>query len=232
MKSATERITRTTAREERPGKRGSNGARVQHAAPAPQPASTSIETRIGKVIRKRRAGQHLTLAALADGSSISAGMLSRIENGQAMPSIDALERLCSALGMSLAELFGEAEERPGTAQLIKSKDQMPVVRAGTRRGHVYKLLSYGRGPKKKFEPFLIEMDKDSEVYPRFHHPGTEFIYMLKGKMEYRFGDETYLIEPGDAFTFSGEVNHGPERLFEDKIWFISIIFYEDDQAIA
>ena len=61
-------------------------------------------------------------------------MLSRIENGQAMPSIDALERLCSALGISMAELFSEAEERPGTAQLIRTQDQMEVQYAGTAAG--------------------------------------------------------------------------------------------------
>jgi quercetin dioxygenase-like cupin family protein len=49
--------------------------------------------------------------------------------------------------------------------------------------------------------------------------------MLLGRMEYRFGDRTYLVEPGDAFTFSGDVVHGPEKLLDDRIRFLAIIFY-------
>ena len=49
--------------------------------------------------------------------------------------------------------------------------------------------------------------------------------MLQGRMEYRFGDHTYLIEPGDAFTFSGNVVHGPEKLLDERIKFMAIIFY-------
>ena len=38
-------------------------------------------------------------------------------------------------------------------------------------------------------PFLITMDDASEVFPSFQHQGTEFIYVLKGKIEYRHGSE-------------------------------------------
>ena len=94
-----------------------------------------------------------------------------------------------------------------------------------RYGYTYKLLSYDKGPKKLFDPFFIEMDKKSQSYPRFAHPGTEFIYMLQGRVEYRFGEYTYLLEPGDAFTFSGDVVHGPEKLLDERAKFISIIIY-------
>ncbi|WP_342723953.1 cupin domain-containing protein [Bradyrhizobium sp. B097] len=104
---------------------------------------------------------------------------------------------------------------------------MEVVRSGTKRGHTYRLLSYHKGPRKAFEPFLINMDKESESYPRFQHPGTEFIYMLSGRMQYRFGDRTFLVEPGDAFTFSDGVLHGPEKLLDDQIQFITIIIYAE-----
>lgn len=121
---------------------------------------------------------------------------------------------------------GEAQD--GTAQLIRKDEQMEVVRSGTRHGHTYRLLSYSKGRKKTLEPFMIEMDKASDVYPRFRHEGTEFIYMLSGSMEYRFGETTYLLEPGDALTFSAHIEHGPQRLMNDRIKFLSIIFYDEN----
>jgi hypothetical protein len=55
----------------------------------------------------------------------------------------------------------------------------------------YHLLAYDQGPVKLFEPFLITMDDDSQQYPTFQHPGTEFLYMLEGKLEYRCAQQTY-----------------------------------------
>jgi len=184
-----------------------------------------LDRYLGNVIRELRTKDRLTIADVAGQAGMSRGMLSKIENGQASTSLDALSRIAQALGVSLAHLFRDFNVPAGNAQLVKAAQGMEVVRRGTRRGHTYHLLAYDRGPRKSFEPFLITMDDASEVFPSFEHPGTEFIYMLSGKIEYRHGRNTYLLEPGDALTFRGEVPHGPERLIELPIHFLSIIVY-------
>ena len=103
---------------------------------------------------------------------------------------------------------------------------MEVVRRGTKSGHTYHLLAYDKGPAKLFEPFLITMDETRERFPTFEHPGTEFIYMLAGEVEYRRGQQTYLLEPGDCLSFGGDVPHGPERLAKFPMRFLSIIHYD------
>ncbi|HEX2840488.1 XRE family transcriptional regulator [Hyphomicrobium sp.] len=190
-------------------------------------ANVPLEKRIGEVFKQLRLAANLTLADLSAGAGVSSAMLSRIENGMATASLDTLERLCLALGIGLSDLFKRIDRKQGTAQLVKRDEQMEVVRVGTKYGYTYKLLSYDKGPKKLFDPFFIEMDKKSQSYPRFSHPGTEFIYVLQGRVEYRFGEFTYLLEPGDAFTFSGDVVHGPERLLDDHAKFLSIIIYAE-----
>jgi len=190
-------------------------------------ANMPLEGRIGAAIKRRRLEANLTLADLSAGAGLSSAMLSRIENGMATASLDALERISIAVGVNLSDLFRESESRQGSAQLVKKSEQMEVVRVGTKYGHTYRLLAYDRGPRKLFEPFFIELDKKSESFPRFAHPGTEFIYMLQGRMEYRFGEQTYLVEPGDAFTFSGNVVHGPERVLDERVRFLAIIIYAE-----
>ena len=192
---------------------------------AVETALQPIHRRAGAAIRRNRMERSLTLTELAAASGMSIAMLSRIENGQSAASLEALERLTAALGIGLAALFEAIEDTSGAAQLVKASDQMEVVRTGTRHGHVYKLLAYQKGPRKAFEPFLIEMDQESDAHPRFQHPGTELIYMLSGRMEYRFGDRLFVLEPGDSFTFAGAVVHGPERLLDPPIRFLSIIVY-------
>lgn len=210
-----------------PARRPRHGSAQAKADIAPDTANVPLEKRIGEVLKQLRLAANLTLADLSSGARISSAMLSRIENGMATASLDALERLCIALGIDLSELFKRMDRKKGTAQLVKRREQMEVVRVGTKYGYTYKLLSYDKGPKKLFDPFFVEMDKKSQSYPRFAHPGTEFIYVLQGRVEYRFGDFTYLLEPGDAFTFSGDVVHGPERLLDDQAKFLSIIMYSE-----
>jgi transcriptional regulator with XRE-family HTH domain len=187
--------------------------------------SQSLERYIGNTIRELRLKHELTIAEVAEQVGISRGMLSKIENAQTATSLETLAKLATALGVSLATLFRNYNMPEGGAQHIKQGQGMPVVRRGTKRGHTYHLLAYGQGPTKLFEPFLITMDDASEVFPTFEHPGTEFIYMLAGTIEYRHGQHTYRLEPGDSLTFRGDIPHGPEKLINLPIRFLSIIYY-------
>lgn len=212
-------------RARRPGKTKGVAAAVRPLAT--DTANIPLEKKTGEVLKQLRTDANLTLNDVSVAAGMSSGMLSRIENGVATASLDSLERLCTALGIGLSDLFKRIERKQGTAQLLKRNEQMEVVRVGTKYGYTYKLLSYDKGPKKLFDPFYIEMDRKSQLYPRFAHPGTEFIFMLQGRVEYRFGEFTYLLEPGDAFTFSGDVVHGPERLLDERAKFLSIIMYSE-----
>jgi len=187
-----------------------------------------LERYIGTAIRELRNQQELTIADVAELTGISKGMLSKIENAQTAMSLDTLSRLCKALGVSLSALFRNYDVPEGSAQMVKSGEGMEVVRRGTKRGHTYHLLAYDQGPEKRFEPFLITMDDAAEVFPTFQHPGTEFIYMLEGVIEYRHGSQTYVLEQGDALTFRGDIPHGPERIAQLPIRFLSIILYADN----
>lgn len=185
----------------------------------------SLERYLGNTIRELRQQHGLTIAEVADQVGLSRGMLSKVENAQTATSLETLAKVASALGVSLSTLFRNYNMPEGGAQLVKDGAGMEVVRRGTKRGHTYHLLAYDQGPTKLFEPFLITMDDASEVFPTFEHPGVEFIYMLAGKIEYRHGQSTYLLEPGDSLTFRGDIPHGPENLIELPIRFLAIIHY-------
>lgn len=200
------------------------GKKKRPARRAPE-ETANLGSYVGATLKNQRQQQRLTIQDIAALSGISRGMLSRIENGQAMPSLDTLARVCQAMGVSLANLFKDYDLPEGVARHVPAGRGMTVVRRGTKRGHTYELLSYDQGPQKLFEPFLITLDDESEVFPRFQHPGIEFIYMLKGRLEYRHGKKLYLLKPGDAFTFQGDIPHGPERLIQMPIQFLAIIHY-------
>jgi transcriptional regulator with XRE-family HTH domain len=177
---------------------------------------------VGNTIRDLRRAHGLTIADIAERAEISRGMLSRIENGQTASSLEGLNRIARALGVSLSTLFRNFEVDGGGAQLVKKGQSMEVARRGTRSGHTYHLLAYDQGPSKLFEPFLITIDEEYEQQPIFEHPGTEFIYMLAGRMVYGHGSYEYAMEPGDSLLLDGEGPHGPLELLDLPITFLAI----------
>lgn len=196
----------------------------------PASGQPDLSAFVGTALKQQRLAQHLTIQDVSELSDISRGMLSRIENGQATPSLDALARICQALGLSISSLFKDFDVPDGGAKYVPRGHGMDVARRGTKRGHSYELLSYDQGPVKLFEPFLITLDDESETFPRFQHEGTEFIYMLEGRIEYRIGKNSFVLEPGDAITFKGNIPHGPDRLIELPIKFLSTMHYHEAGA--
>lgn len=189
-----------------------------------------LERYIGAVIRQARIDRQLTIADVARLAGLSRGMVSKVENAQVGPSLDSLNRITSALGLTLGRLFRDYESAEGSAQLIRAGDGLEVVGRGTRQGHTYHLLAYQRGRHTRFEPFLISMDDDSEAFPAFQHEGTQFIYMLQGQIDYRHGQTVYPLRTGDAFTFDARVPHGPVRLVEVPIRFLAMTVFDADTA--
>jgi transcriptional regulator with XRE-family HTH domain len=187
-----------------------------------------LEQYLGTAIRDLRLGYRLTIADLASRAGISAGMLSKIENGQTSSSLETLSQVANALGVTLSNLFRNYNTPEGGAQLVKNNEGMDVVRSGTKRGHSYQLLAFDQGPKKLFDPFLVTINDKGEIFPDFEHAGTEFIYLLEGKLKYRHGRQIYLMSPGDSITFKGKIPHGPTELIKVPIRMLAITIYGDE----
>ena len=47
--------------------------------------------------------------------------------------------------------------------------------------------------------------------------------MLSGKVTYRHGDRSYLLEPGNSLFFDSEALHGPEELRRLPARYLSVI---------
>ena len=191
--------------------------------------SVPWDIRLGQLLKYYRIQNNLSLAEVAMAADTNTGILERVENGQVSASLDTLRRVANTLGTTLSQLFRELEDPIGGAQYIEKGTGMEVVRSGTKKGHMYELLAYNQGPSKVYEPFLITLSDRSEVFPEFSHPGTEFIYMLEGKMEYHHGEKKYQLGPGDSLSFSGDIPHGPEKLIQVPIKFIAVIIYQESK---
>ncbi len=180
---------------------------------------------IGMKVKKARRNGGLKLVDVARISGISQGMVSKIENAQVSTSLETLDRLCSAIGLSISQLFSDYDRPDGDAHFTKSNQGLEVVQRGTEKGQIYQLLSYKHAT---IEPFIITLTDTSETTTTFSHSGDEFIYLISGKLVYRHGNSLFEMEPGDSLTFNGEIPHGPESLVETPIKLLSVFSAQED----
>jgi transcriptional regulator with XRE-family HTH domain len=185
-----------------------------------------LEVAIGRAVRANRRQQGVTVAELSKTTGLSIGMLSKIENGITSPSLTTLQTLSNSLSVPLTSFFRGFEERR-TAVHVKAGAGVEMDRAGTRSGHQYNLLGHigANASGVIVEPYLITLTEASDVFPTFQHGGMEFLYMLEGALEYRHGNNVYLLEPGDSFFFDADAPHGPKNLVKLPALFLSIISY-------
>ena len=185
-----------------------------------------LEVAIGIEVRTLRKQLGITVADLAENSDLSVGMLSKIENGLTSPSLTTLQSLSHALGVPISHMLRRFEEVRSAVQ-VKSGAGISTERRGTRAGHQYQLLGYlGANDSGVIgEPYMITLNDDSDVFPTFQHEGIEYLYFLEGRVEYRHGDNIYLMEPGDSLFFDADAPHGPVRLIELPARYLSIITY-------
>lgn len=185
-----------------------------------------LEVAIGREIREVRKQLGITVAELADVSQISLGMLSKIENGLTSPSLTTLQSIGQALGIPLSQLLRRFEEQRDAVQ-VKHGEGVSAERRGTRAGHQYQLLGYlgNNDSGVLVEPYMITLNDTSDTFPTFQHDGIEYMYFLEGSIEYRHGNKTYLMAPGDSLFFDADAPHGPVRLVELPARFLTIIAY-------
>lgn len=181
----------------------------------------AIEAVIAERVREFRQQYGWSVGQLADRSGLSKGMLSKIENVQASPSLATLARLSDALSVPVTAFFRGLDEEHDVLH-VKAGTGTEIQHKGTRKGQRYQSLGRMRVPHDRLEPLLVTLTEDSEVFPLFQHGGTELLYMLEGKMEYGYGDARYLLERGDTLQFVGEVTHGPRELIELPVRFLTI----------
>jgi DNA-binding XRE family transcriptional regulator len=180
-----------------------------------------LEQVIAAQLRHYRTSQGLSSAELAARTGMSKAMISKIETASTSCSLTTLQRLADGLKIPVTALFRGADtDRDAT--FTKNGEGSLTVRSGTQHGHEYRVLGTLKGRTDALEPTLVTLTDASDVFPLFQHPGTEFIYMLAGRMVYGHGQYEYTMEPGDSLLLDGEGPHGPLELQELPIRFLAV----------
>lgn len=162
--------------------------------------------RIGAKIRALRAKKSLGLVQLGSHTGLSPSMISKIERGQLIPTLPTLLRIALVFGVGLDHFFGGQDDRPALA-VVRKKDRMQLPdRPGASPSYLFESLDYPL-TGRTMEAFLAEFPAQAPTSAPHRHPGSEFIFVLKGELTVSVDGHDELLHEGDAMSFDCSVPH-------------------------
>lgn len=163
---------------------------------------------MGGRIRDERSRRGLTVEALACKAGITKGLLSRIENFRAVPSLPVLASVARALDLDLSTLVADVQVRPRQPYLLVRASEAKAVRRESSTGLRYLGLPAAECGGVQFQTFLLKLEPGCRREP-CTTDGDEFLYGLRGTVTMTIGDEEIAIHAGDALYFDGRLPHAP-----------------------
>jgi transcriptional regulator with XRE-family HTH domain len=167
----------------------------------------SDASRVGSRLRTERERLGIGLRELARRVGVSPSLVSQIELDRVNPSVSTLYALVTELGMTMSDVFGDANSRPGERVVRQLGDGL-AERPETRR-----VINLASGVR--WERLTRESDPDVEflyvVYPvgaascppdaLMTHGGKEYGYVTSGTLGVQVGFEEYELGPGGSIAF-------------------------------
>ena len=180
-----------------------------------------VKKLIGRKLKATRLKNDMTIQELSERSRVSSNMISRIERGLTIPSVEILMKLANAFGMSI-NFFIEEAARGTTVVHTRSGQGQPIFFFEDK--HQITSLTQGiRDPS--FAVFYDTLEKDcSSGEGGMVHTGEEFALVLSGRLEFLIEDESYLLEEGDSLTFKASLPHRWRNLHDGQtvvMWVVS-----------
>ncbi len=159
-------------------------------------------TILGDRVKTFRTARRLTLRQLGDLTGTTASFLSQLERGLSGANTSTLMLIANALGISVADLFEDAEI---SAHKVLTRAERPALPVS--EGYRKTLLS--RRPIHDVEVYSGEFAVGGSTgdLPYTHGNAHEMFLVLRGKLQLTLAEETFILEEGDSIEYSTSTPH-------------------------
>jgi transcriptional regulator with XRE-family HTH domain len=166
--------------------------------------------RIGERLATLRKERNLKPEDLAARSGVLLSEIEAIEASRFSPTIAPLVKLSRALGVRMGTFLddvggaGPVISRAGAAEEVMRASGQASPQKGALSFHS---LAQGKSGRS-MEPFIVEVRPSQGAdAPSSSHEGEEFIYVLEGEIELRYGSDTFSLGAGDSVYYDSIVPH-------------------------
>jgi transcriptional regulator with XRE-family HTH domain len=156
--------------------------------------------KIGERIKNLRQLSNLTQEELAERANLTKGFISQIERDLTSISLDSLVQILDALDENISDFFKEASQEK---IIYRGKDRVAIEKEKIEK---FELLVPG-STNRRLEPILLTLRKGESTPKEKPHEGEEFGFVLKGRVNLRFGREVLKLKKGECFYLSAEKEH-------------------------
>jgi transcriptional regulator with XRE-family HTH domain len=161
------------------------------------PPDDDVHARVSTRLRALRTERGLTLAEVAARAGMDASTLSRLESGARRLTLDHLPPLARGLGVSADDLLGAP---PVPDPRVRSA---PLTRDGMTLWPLNRHPDHGQGR----HAFKIRLPADrTQATPRTHE-GSDWMFVLSGRVRLVLGDDEFMLQPGEAVEFDTRTPH-------------------------
>ena len=181
-----------------------------------------IEAEIGKRIHRYRLQNKFTLQELADKTGFSKGYLSKVEKSEKAPPVSTLSVIGRELGVSVSAILGE-ETINDTICLVRQNERTLMAKNGEEFRYAYEALA-NPYPNKHMEPFILSYPSDDALKHTFQHDGEEMLFVLQGKMLFKYGNREFALDTGDCIYFDSGVAHIGQPIGDEPVKILIVLY--------
>jgi transcriptional regulator with XRE-family HTH domain len=172
---------------------------------------------IGSKVRAIRNRKKITIAQMCDGTGLSKGFISNVENNNTSPSINTLQTIANYLDVPLPYL------------LLEKKQHMRVVRKNERTYSTFNNLKIEHiSSKGGLRLMSVEFPPGASMGEANAHQGEECHLVLEGKVLAEQGEDSVILEEGDSFSWNASVPHFVKNI-SDKKAVVLVAVYSDTE---
>ena len=198
--------TRRDAYDDFLGEVGLHGRRK--AAAGGRAPHGDIPVNVGARLRLVREERGLSLADISMRTGLDEEFLASVEAGDVSPPLGSIVKLSKVLDMKMGYFISGEGDKPYTVVRVDGRKMVSRYDAEKDRqyGYEYEALA----PHKKnrhMDPFLVTLKPAETEHERSSHDGQEFIYVIRGSMEVRLGDEIHILGPRDCIYYDSTIPH-------------------------
>lgn len=160
---------------------------------------------LGSAVRSARSRLGLSVQALSQQAGVSLGLISQLERGMGNPSLQSIQRIARALGVSASRLL----EPPAEELTVVPADDRYVLapESGAEdRQPVRELLSPPGESRIQLIRTTLPAGFSNEARP-FRHIGTESVTVLQGSLLVAHGQQRSQLNQGDTATYGCSTPH-------------------------
>jgi len=182
---------------------------------------------VGEKITSIRTQKSISISELAERCSFSTEMMAKIEENETIPSLGHLIRVARALGVRLGTFLDDMDQLgpviTRSGELRKGTSFSNHTTSPRLNLQFFPLASDKSG--RHMEPFIIEISRDNNsVFTQSSHEGEEFIYVLSGNIEIKYGKSIYFLSQGDSIYYDSVVDHHVSTTDETPAKVLAVVY--------